>query len=174
MKGAFQGENEIIINSSREKVWQILTDGTVLSRWMRIVKHTTSRQECLGAVRSCDVEMNGKMGKVREKCVLFEEPERIGWEMQFDTFGFSKMFNNYGFSFELEPLDHSRTRVVNKGFYDPKNFVVSMMNALFMRKKSAEIRMTALTNLKQLAESLTTYTHDQQTDIPVLSRPEAV
>lgn len=152
MKGRFQGENEIIIACSKEKIWDILTDGSVLSRWMHIVKHTTSKQECLHAVRSCDVEMNGKMGKVRERCVVFEEHKKIGWEMEYDTFGFSKMFNNYGFSFELEPVSNSATKVVNKGFYDPKNFAISLINTLFMKRKSAHIRTTALNNLKQLAE----------------------
>lgn len=90
MRGRFQGENEIIIERSREKIWEILTDGSVLTRWMRIVKHTTSKKECLNAFRSCDVEMNGKMGKVREKCVLFEEPGKIGWEMEYERLVFPK------------------------------------------------------------------------------------
>lgn len=153
MKGKYQEQDELIINASKEKVWNALTDTSVLHKWMTIVKHTDGKHECLNAVRSCDVEMNGKKGKVREKCVMFEEPNKIGWEMEYDTFGFGKMFNNYGFSFELEVINPNSTRVINKGFYDPKNFLVALMNILMMKRKSSEIRRTALNGIKQLVES---------------------
>lgn len=153
MKGAFQGHDEIIIQAPIESIWQVLIDGNQLSRWMKIVKHTTSATECLHAVRSCDVEMNGKTGKVEEKCVLYEEHKQIGWEMMTDTFGFSRMFDHYGFSFELKKLDTERTLVINRGFYNPKNLVVSLLNVLVMRKKTSSIRRIALSGLKQVAES---------------------
>ena len=64
MKGKFQGQDEIIINATKEKIWNVLIDGSQLGKWMRIVKHTTSKTECLNAVRSCEVDFNGKMGQV--------------------------------------------------------------------------------------------------------------
>ena len=70
MKGNFQGQDEVIISVSKEKIWNILTDGKLLSQWMPIVKHTTSTIECLGAERACEVDFEGKKGQVREKCVL--------------------------------------------------------------------------------------------------------
>ncbi len=152
MKGKFQGQDEIIINATKEKIWSVLIDGSQLGKWMRIVKHTTSKTECLNAVRSCEVDFNGKMGQVREKCVQFDEYKKIAWELEYDTLGFTKMFNNYGFSFELHPINDNITKLVNKGHYDPKNIFVSILNALMMKRQASGIRETALNGLRELSE----------------------
>ena len=153
MNGKFQGQNQLLINAPKEKIWDVLINGEVLSQWMPIVKHTTSKTECLNAERSCDVELNGKKGKVMEKCVLFNEGHEIGWEMVNDEFGFDKMFANYGFSFELIPISGSTTKVINRGFGDPRNWIAKTMNVLMLRRKSAGIRKTALNGIKKLAET---------------------
>lgn len=152
MKGKFQGQDELIINASVDKIWEILIDGTVLSKWMTIVKHTTSGTESLNAVRSCDVEMNGKKGKVSEKCTLYNEKKEIGWEMLSDDFGISKMFDNYSFSFELAPVSNNKTKVINRGYADPKNFFAKIMNLIMMKRMSSKMRKKALNGIKQLAE----------------------
>ncbi|MBN4081233.1 SRPBCC family protein [Caldithrix abyssi] len=152
MKGQFQGQDELIMNASVEKIWNILIDGTVLSTWMPIVKHTTSGVESLNAERSCDVEMNGKKGKVKEKCVLFNEKKEIGWLMLTDEFGIGKMFANYSFSFELVPISHNKTKVINKGYADPKNLFAKIINAVMLKSKGSKIRNQALNGIKNLAE----------------------
>ena len=152
MKGKFQGQDELIMNASVEKIWNILIDGTVLSTWMPIVKGTTSGIESLNTVRSCDVEMNGKKGKVSEKCVLFNDKKEIGWLMLTDEFGIDKMFANYSFSFELVPISHNKTKVINKGYADPKNLFAKIMNAIVMKRMSSKIRNKALNGIKELAE----------------------
>ena len=152
MKGKFQGQNELVINASVEKIWNVLIDGKVLSEWMTIVKHTTSKIESLNAVRSCEVEMNGKKGQVSEKCILFNEKKEIGWLMLTDEFGIGKMFENYSFSFELIPIDNNTTKVINRGYADPKNLVAKLMNAIMIKRMSYKLRNTALSGIKRLAE----------------------
>jgi len=152
MKGKFQGQNELVMNASIEKIWNILIDGKVLSKWMTIVKHTTSGVESLNAVRSCEVEMNGKKGQVSEKCILFNEKKEIGWLMLTDEFGISKMFENYSFSFELIPIDNNTTKVINKGYADPKNLFAKLMNIIMMKRMSSKMRNEALSGIKRLAE----------------------
>lgn len=152
MKGKFQGQNEIVINASREKIWSVLIDGRQLSDWMPIVKHTTSGTESLDVMRSCEVNFEGREGKVKERCVMFDEFDKIGWEMEEDTLGFSKMFSNFGFSFELERIGSDSTRVVNKGFSNPKNVFATLMNLFMMKRKSSQIRQRALLGLKRVAE----------------------
>ncbi len=152
MKGTFQGQDEITIKASTNKIWGILIDGTQLSQWMKVVQHTTSVTEHLNAVRSCEVAMNGKKGQVRERCILFEEQKEIAWQMEYDEFGFSRMFDNYSFSFELQAIDDQKTRVINKGFYDAKNIWVRWLNVLMFRSMSSKIRCKALLGIKALAE----------------------
>lgn len=152
MNGKFQGQDELIMNASKEKIWNILINGQALPAWMPMVQHTTSQIECLDAQRTCDVKMNGKEGTVKEKCVLFDEQKAIGWEMFYDEFGFSKMFANYGFSFELIAVNDHQTKVINRGFYNPKNLMVKVLNRLMMRNKSSKIRQVVLKGIRDLAE----------------------
>lgn len=153
MKGKFQGQNEIVINASKERIWNVLIDGSQLSDWMPIVKHTTSGTESLDVVRSCEVDFEGRVGKVKERCVMLEEFDKIGWEMEEDTLGFSKMYSNFGFSFELETIALNSTRVINRGFSNPKNLFATLMNLFMMKRKSSQIRQRALLGLKRVSES---------------------
>ena len=153
MKGKFQGQNDIIIHATIDIIWDVLTDGRVLPIWMPIVKHTDSVEESLNTVRHCEVELNGKKGKVSEKCVLFNEKREIGWEMLSDELGFDKMFKNYGFSFELIPISANQVRLVNKGYGNPKNIFASLMNVLMMKRMGAKIRNQALNGIKKIAEN---------------------
>lgn len=152
MKGKFQGQNELIINASINNIWKVLIDGRLLTEWMPVVKQTTSVTESLDAVRHCEVEMNGKKGKVSEKCVLFKDKKEIGWEMLSDEFGFDKMFKHYGFSFELIPLEQNKTRIINRGFGNPKNIFIKMLNVLMMKRIAAKMRKQALNGIKIVAE----------------------
>ncbi len=153
MKGKFQGQDEAIINASVDKIWDILIDGKVLSTWMPVVKHTDSIKESLNAVRHCEVDMNGKMGKVSEQCVLFKEKKEIGWEMLSDEFGFDKMFDHYGFNFELVPISNNQTKLINRGYGNPKHFFAKIMNVFMMKRMASKMRNQALSGIKRLAES---------------------
>jgi hypothetical protein len=153
MKGKFQGQDELIMNATVNDIWNVLIDGTLLSKWMPMVKHTTSGIEALNEVRYCDVDMNGRKGKVSEKCVLYDEKKEIGWVMLTDELGIGKMFNNFSFSFELIPINDNKTKVIGKGYADPKNFFARIMNAVMMRRMSSKIRIKALNGMKKLAEN---------------------
>ena len=163
MKGQFQGQDEVIIEAPHEQIWSILIDGHQLSDWMPIVKQTTSEIESISQIRTCDVEMGGKSGEVREQCTLFDDQREIGWEMLSDDFGFSRMFNNYGFSFELIPLGNNRTQVINRGFYDPRNPFVSVFNTVMIKRRSSKIRQSALRGIKALAEKHGSKQHKSNT-----------
>lgn len=152
MKGKFQGQDEIIISASVDKIWNVLVDGTLLSQWMPMVKHTTSKVEKLNEVRYCDVEMSGRKGKVSEKCVLYNEKKEIGWLMLTDEFGFGKMFENFSFSFELVPIQEG-TKVIGRGYADSKHIFAKIMNMILMRRMSANIRRKALSGIKRIAEN---------------------
>ncbi|HEY3234391.1 MAG TPA: SRPBCC family protein, partial [Polyangiaceae bacterium] len=117
-----------------------------------MVKHTTGGRESLGAVRRCDVEFDGRPGKVAERCAEFVPGERIAWVMIDDSFGFGKMFADMGFSFTLETLDERRTLIRNESFYRPRNLMARLMSALMMRRKFRALRRRVLANVKALAE----------------------
>ena len=61
-----QGRDEIVVKVSPQTIWRILTDTARLPEWAPMVKHTNGIQETLDAMRQCDVEFDGRPGKVRQ------------------------------------------------------------------------------------------------------------
>ncbi len=117
-----------------------------------MVNSTSGGNESLDAVRHCEVELNGKPGRVTERCFIFEPMDRIGWLMTEESFGMAKMFDGIGFDFVLEELGPDTTRVLNTSFYRPRNLLGSLMSALVMKRSFENIRLQVLANLKRLAE----------------------
>jgi carbon monoxide dehydrogenase subunit G len=147
-----QGASEIVIHASPEKIWALLEDSTRLAEWVPMVKRTTGKREMLGAVRECEVEFDGKPGRVVEKCVACDPFRKIGWRMTEDSYGFSRMLDDLGFDFVLEPAGPQETRVVNTSYYRPKGLLAKLMGALMMQPKFRKLRERVLANLKRLAE----------------------
>lgn len=152
MKGQPQGSNEIVIEAAAEQVWAVLQDATRLPDWAPMVLKTTGTREAMGAVRECEVNLEGRSGRVCERCVTFEPFTRIGWELVHDTLGFSRLLGEFGFDFVLEPLGQAETRVRNSTYYTPRGVLGSLMSVLVLRRKFAAIRSRMLANLKQISE----------------------
>lgn len=152
MSWVVQGVDEITVEATPEAIWAVLENGDRLTEWAFMVKRTTGGRESLGAVRRCDVEFDGRPGKVAERCAEFVPWERIAWVMTEDSFGFGRMFADMGFSFTLEAIDERRTLVRNDSFYRPLNLMARLMSALVMRRRFRALRRRILGNLKALAE----------------------
>lgn len=152
MKAPAQGTNTIVIEAPRERIWELLANSQRLIEWAPMVNTTTGEKESLGAVRHCDVEFNGKPGKVTERCSDFEPTKHIGWVMEQDSFGFVKMLDGLGFDFRLESIGPDTTRVINTTYYRPRNILASLMNVLMIKRNFRKVRQTALGNLKWIVE----------------------
>lgn len=153
MASKLQVQNEMEIQAPAGKVWEIITDDpSYLSVLNPSVKRVTSQEPGMGAVRSCDVMMDGKTGNMEERCVQYTPLESITWLLQQDSLGFNKMFSDVRFSFELKPKGEHSTYVISKSFYDPKHVFSRLMNALMMRRKLYRVQENILKNLKKVAE----------------------
>lgn len=155
MKRKVQGRNEILITATPAEVFAVLEDTARVPEYMHAVKHVDAaggRREQVGASRRCQVELEGKQGEVVERCIELEQNTRISFLVERDTFGFSKMFEDFGFSFLLHPTDNGHTQVTIEGFYREKNLLARLMNALLMRRKLHQLRAGILTQLKVTVE----------------------
>lgn len=150
-----QGTSEIVIHAPPERIWALLEDSTRLADWAPMVKRTTGKREALGAVRECDVEFDGKPGRVVEQCVQYDPCRAIGWRMTEDSFGFSRMLDDLGFDFVLHSVGTRTTRVVNTTYFHPKNLLAKLLGTLMMRRNFRRLRQRLLANLKRLAEDRT-------------------
>jgi carbon monoxide dehydrogenase subunit G len=148
-----QGSNELVIDASAEQIWEILIDPARVPEYMAAVKRIEGEpRESVGAVRTCHVEMQGRSGEVVERCDELEEHRRLTHVMERDGFGFSRMFEDFGFSFVLEPLPGGRANVRIEGFYRERNPMTWMLNRLVMRRKLHRLRAGILAGLKAVAE----------------------
>ena len=77
-KGKIQGRNEIIIATRPDEIWAILQDSTRLTQWVPMVERTTGARGSVGAVRQCQVRLDGRRGRVTKCCIIFEPPSRSG------------------------------------------------------------------------------------------------
>lgn len=153
MTARMQGFDEIVADASPEKIWTLLEDGTRLHEWMKVVKHTDSKKESEGCVRQCEVKFDGREGTVRERCIKADRPRLIAWELVDDTLGFSRLFDNFEFSFSLEKFGEGKTLIRNVTYFETKGLIASILNLFVFRRKFHEVRMTALNGLKTLSEN---------------------
>jgi uncharacterized protein YndB with AHSA1/START domain len=150
-----QGGNELLIDANPEQIWAVLDDSSRVPEYMHAVKSIDTApgsSEYVGSTRSCHVEMQGKRGEVVERCVELVRNERLTHVMERDAFGFSRFFDDFGFSFILEPSPGGRTLVRLEGFYREKGLRGRVLNELMMKRKLDALRGRVLADLKRLVE----------------------
>lgn len=151
MLGPLQGADEIVVAVPAKDVFRVIEDSTRLPDWTAVLT-TTGGREAVGSVRECVVNLQGRQGTVVERCIESVPFEHIAWSMEKDTFGFSRMLADFGFSFTLEAVAPERTLVRSETYYRPAGPIAALTNALVMRRKFGAIRRQWLGNLKRLCE----------------------
>lgn len=157
MNGRLQGANEILVQAPPHRIWQILEDSQQhLPRVLPMVQTCAIESgglERVGAVRTCDVDFGGKHGTTVERCIDHVPDRRLAHRIEDDSFGFSRVFSDFWFSFALEPESAGATRVRIETHYDPKGIAGRLMSELMGKRRFRRVRESALENLKRLAES---------------------
>jgi uncharacterized protein YndB with AHSA1/START domain len=155
MNGKHQMQRSHEMEAPRDVVWAILEDSASLPHWAPAVEDVTSREiagaEELGSVRDCRVNFAGREGTIVERCVDLVPSDRIGYVVDDDSLGFSKMFADYGFTITLEDAGPLHTRVVMDTYYTPRNALTAAMNLIVMRRKFRRTVDAMLHGLGQLA-----------------------
>jgi len=152
MKGKLQGSNAILINAPQQKVWETITDSGSLHEWVDMIKNVDNPTASLNAERSCELLVNGKKGTTNETCVVYDAPNKLGWAVHADTFGFTKMLANYGLQYSLTDKGGS-TQIILASHYDPKNFMAKLMNTFMMKRMNNKMRGEMLESLKKYVEA---------------------
>jgi uncharacterized membrane protein len=152
MKGKSQGSNAILINAPQQQVWDTIIDSGSLHEWVDMIKEVDNPTSSLNAERSCQLEFNGKKGSTNETCVVFDAPNKLGWVVYADTFGFTKMLDNYGLQYSLSTRGDT-TEVTLASHYDPKNLMAKLMNTFMMKRMNNKMRGEMLESLKKYVEA---------------------
>jgi uncharacterized protein YndB with AHSA1/START domain len=149
-----QVQCEMAIAAPVEKVWEIVQDSTLLPGWMPNVDHTeitTEQSSSVGEVRQCAVSMAGRSGQLIEQCVAFDPLEKISFKVQQDSFGFSRIITDLGYTMFLEPND-GNTRVRLEYYYREKGLIGRVLNKLVIKPQWNPLCLKMLDGLKQFVE----------------------
>jgi uncharacterized protein YndB with AHSA1/START domain len=156
MRGRKQLERDTTVNAPVNVVYRLFMDNAELANWAPAVDAVIDRHggddTGLGATRTCAVTMNGKKGTMVERCVEAVPQTRASFLVVDDSFGFSKMLTDYGFTAHFTPTTSDQTTVRIETFYTPVSPAATVLNRLVMRRKFRSVVDELLGGLCTLAE----------------------
>lgn len=165
-----QGEDDIIINAPIATVWRLIADSQELERWGPPVRQIKvfDLPETIGSRRLVVAEFTPSGGVVtasesahtaKKQTAHFEERRiehiegrKIGYRIEKEDIGMSRLISEVGYTTELEPLGEDRTRVIWRFFHRPRGLFGMVMNRLFILPQQRRNRLGALRALKEYAE----------------------
>lgn len=148
-----QAHNEAIISAPISSVWAIITDISLLDKINPGVITAKGRMDKQGETRTCEMSNNGRIGTMTEKLIELVHEKKTVWAIESDSMGMTKMLKDPRFCFYLEKVDDNNTKIINESYYKPGNLIVSIMNAVMMKRKMGHIQEQILNNIKTLAET---------------------
>jgi uncharacterized protein YndB with AHSA1/START domain len=154
--GTKQIERSVVVDADAPAVWDVLADSRLLPRWAPVVDEVTACApggEAVGEVRHCTARLDRRSGRMVERCVELVRERRIAYVVDEESFGMRRMFDDYGFALELDPMPGGRTRVTLYTHYTPRNRIFALMNATIMRRRFAAVCEQLLAGLKAFVET---------------------
>lgn len=148
-----QVRNEAVIHAPVSKIWAIITNIDLLPQVNPGVIKASGSMNQLNGTRTCAMDNKGKKGTMTERLIELIPEKKTVWSIESDTMGMSKMLRDTKFCFYLEKIDDTKTKIINESYYTPSNFIVSIMNALMMKRMMSKIQGQILSNVKRLSES---------------------
>ena len=94
----------------------------------------------------------GRKGSCVEEVVAYVPGERITTAVSEDTWGLSKMFQDFVVESILVPRGESETDLVLDAYYEPIGWKTRLLNALFLRRLMARRALHTIEGIKRLAE----------------------
>ena len=147
-----QARNEGVINAPVSAVWSVITDIQLLPKIAPGVVSASGTMDQLNAVRTCEINRQGRKGTINERLVEFVPGSKAVWTVESDTMGMSKMMKDTRFSFRLERIGDAQTRVISETYYRPAGLMAKIMNGLMFKKMFVKAQEEIFNNVKTIAE----------------------
>jgi polyketide cyclase/dehydrase/lipid transport protein len=156
MHGKKQLERDTLVGAPAGAVYGLFMDNAELAHWAPAVDAVTGEhggdETGLGATRTCAVTMNGAKGTMVERCIEAVPSTQASFLVVDDSFGFTTMFTDYGFTAHFTPEAGARTMVRIETFYTPANPFAAVLNTLVIRRRLRNVVDELLAGLRTLAE----------------------
>ncbi len=156
MRGTRQLERTTTIDAPVDAVYGLFMDNRALPKWAPVVDALLAEDggdpSGLGCTRTCAVTMSGRSGTIVERCVDAVPNTRASFLVVDDSFGFSKMLRDYGFTVHFADSGNDRACVRIETFYTPANAAAHLLNRVVMRRRFRAVVDDLLGGLRASAE----------------------
>lgn len=154
LKSPKQLDQGVIVHVPKEKMWAIFNDLSLRPKWTCDVQKIDylNKMTTVAETATTHCLVNGKKGTIMTRCLALNPTERGEFLVENDTFGITKMLENMGFATEFKSIDENTTEVRMHSHYNPRNFILKMMNGFIKKKMGKEVDLM-LEGLKNYSES---------------------
>lgn len=157
MSSRLQWQTSVRINAPRERVWSIVDDISLIPQYhpevTKVELLTGQRVRAMGVKYQCVISEGARKGSCVEEVTDYIPGERMATAFPEDTWGISKMFTGFVVATELLPLSKGQTVLVLKAYYEPINWKIRAVNAVFLRYAMARRARRTIEGIKRLAEA---------------------
>ena len=141
LKAPLQLDQRIIINATKDEVWEVFNDQSLLPKWTQDVQvsHYDEKMASPGQLRRNECIVNGKKGTIETRCVAMFGKDRAEFFVEKDSFGMTKMLLNMSFAAEFINISDTQTEFVMQSHFTPKNFLLKLMTPIIKKKMGKEV-----------------------------------
>lgn len=156
MSSRLQWQASVRINAPRERVWSIVDDISLIPEYhpevTKVELLTGQRIRAVGVRYQCVISEGTRKGSCVEEVTDYIPGQRMATAFPEDTWGISKMFKEFVVATELSPMSERQTVLVLKAYYEPANWKIRAVNAVFLRYAMARRAQRTIEGIKRLAE----------------------
>jgi hypothetical protein len=152
----FQWQVDGIVHAPPEATWAAIDDLSLIPQYHPVVRSvefpSESSRRAPGVEYKCVIPTGSRRGWCVEK-VIDHIPLRsttVGFTD--DSWGLSKLIDDFVTEISIEPSAGSTTRVILRGFYAPKGWWGVVLNALVLRRGMRNRAAATLRGFKRLLE----------------------
>ena len=155
MRPKFQSRQEVIVNATLEKVWELNQDLSKIADYHQNV----SKVELISGKQFREVDVSYKCHLTDGKNTCIEKDieiipmEKIVTLLPFDTMGITKLLPDYVVETNLSKVDNNTTKVEMLHFYSTSKFFVWLLNCLIIKRKMAKQTQSMLNAMKKWIET---------------------
>lgn len=156
MRGRFQWRTSLRIRASRERLWTIVDDISLIPKYhaevgqVELLSRLSTR--AIGVKYRCTI-LEGRKGSCVEEVVDCIPGERFATAFAEDTWGVSKMLRDFVVDTILVPHGDFETDAVLEAYYEPIGWKMRVLNALLLRRLMARRALRTIEGVKRLAEA---------------------
>lgn len=156
MKGGLQWRASVTVNASRERVWDVAEDISLIPTYHpdvgRVELLSANNRRDPGVEYQCFVTEGPRKGHCIERVTETIPYQKTVTLSVADTWGLSKLLQDFVTETSLSSEDNLTTTVTMLGYYEPVDFKASIMNLLFIRRMMTKRGLDVLSGIKNAVE----------------------